>query len=292
MPDDRPSTVRIKETALQLHLLPRLGAFRVDDITTQEIDALSAELSEKGLSPKTRANILAILRTSLRKAVEWNLIRSAPCFPKVSLSKPKLRFLTEAEELALLGAAPDGFWRTLLLFLVHTGTRFSEAAALHWSEVHSEEVIPYVTISHGGWRGIRGPTKTGEPRSVPLSPALLEALRTLPRTNDHVFPQAHGRVMMNAASESKYIYKFCDMAGIRRCAFHALRHTFGTRMAAAGVPVPVLQQWMGHTSIKTTMRYVHVDEATALAFAPAIQRALPVPWAPSPRVPPKVLTDG
>jgi integrase len=37
--------------------------------------------------------------------------------------------------------------------------------------------------------------------------------------------------------------------------FHDLRHTFGTRMAAAGVPMRTLQEWMGHRSITTTQRY-------------------------------------
>ena len=37
--------------------------------------------------------------------------------------------------------------------------------------------------------------------------------------------------------------------------FHDLRHTFGTRMAAAGVPLRTLQEWMGHRDIKTTMIY-------------------------------------
>jgi integrase len=37
--------------------------------------------------------------------------------------------------------------------------------------------------------------------------------------------------------------------------FHDLRHTFGTRMAAAGVPMGTLHEWMGHRDIETTQRY-------------------------------------
>src|SRR5262249_52884132 len=37
--------------------------------------------------------------------------------------------------------------------------------------------------------------------------------------------------------------------------FHNLRHTFGTAMAAAGVPMRTLQEWMGHADIQTTERY-------------------------------------
>ena len=64
--------------------------------------------------------------------------------------------------------------------------------------------------------------------------------------------------------------------------YHDLRHTFGTRCAAAGVPLTTLQQWMGHASITTTQVYVHWqpqhDDAARLtrAFATgaaAVERA-------------------
>jgi integrase len=44
-------------------------------------------------------------------------------------------------------------------------------------------------------------------------------------------------------------------AGVREVRFHDLRHTFGTRMAAAGVPMRTLQEWMGHRDFKTTLIY-------------------------------------
>jgi integrase len=45
-------------------------------------------------------------------------------------------------------------------------------------------------------------------------------------------------------------------AGVRQVRFNDLRHTFGTRMAAAGVPMRTLQEWMGHRDIKTTEIYI------------------------------------
>jgi hypothetical protein len=55
--------------------------------------------------------------------------------------------------------------------------------------------------------------------------------------------------------------------------FHDLRHTFGTRMAAAGVPMRTLQEWMGHRDLATTQIYAdyapsaHEAEMVAVAFA-------------------------
>jgi integrase len=45
------------------------------------------------------------------------------------------------------------------------------------------------------------------------------------------------------------------VAGVRSIRFHDLRHTFGTRMAAAGAPLRTIQEWMGHRDYKTTEIY-------------------------------------
>ncbi len=44
-------------------------------------------------------------------------------------------------------------------------------------------------------------------------------------------------------------------AGLRAVRFHDLRHTFGTRMAATGAPLRMIQEWMGHRDYKTTSLY-------------------------------------
>ena len=57
---------------------------------------------------------------------------------------------------------------------------------------------------------------------------------------------------------SKILTRFkhaLDAAGVRKVRFHDLRHTFGTRMAGAGVPLRTLQEWMGHRDYKTTLVY-------------------------------------
>lgn len=61
-------------------------------------------------------------------------------------------------------------------------------------------------------------------------------------------------------------------AGVREVRFHDLRHTFGTRMASAGVPMRTLQEWMGHRDYKTTLIYAdyapsaHESEMVEQAF--------------------------
>jgi integrase len=60
-------------------------------------------------------------------------------------------------------------------------------------------------------------------------------------------------------------------AGVREIRFHDLRHTFGTRMAGAGVPMRTLQEWMGHSDLTTTLRYADYspDQAGGARYAEA-----------------------
>lgn len=49
----------------------------------------------------------------------------------------------------------------------------------------------------------------------------------------------------------------CRDAGVRPMRFHDLRHTFGTRLAASGVPLRTIQEFLGHADAKTTQIYAH-----------------------------------
>ena len=79
---------------------------------------------------------------------------------------------------------------------------------------------------------------------------------TAGRTGSEVMLRKANGDAWRTSHQLRPIAQACQRAKINPpVSFHALRHTFGTRMAAVGVPMRTLQEWMGHRDIETTQRY-------------------------------------
>jgi integrase len=129
-------------------------------------------------------------------------------------------------------------------------------------------------------RGEYGTPKTlRSSRSVPLADRVAAALELHSRRSgyqaddDLVFCHPDTGRPLDRSKLLKRFKAALKLAGARPVTFHGLRHTFGTRMAAAGVPMRTLQEWMGHRDFKTTLRYAdyapsaHEGEQVNRAFA-------------------------
>jgi len=258
--NNRPSTWREKALHLRNHLLSPLGTMRLDAITKARTDQLIANLKQANLAPKTINNILTTLRCSLNTAQEWGLIAHAPRIRCLKVPSQRFSYLDEGEVTALERTMQPGFWRTLILFFLSTGVRFGEAAALHWEDVQLATDSPYVRVCYSASRGTIGPTKTGRIRLVPLTDQMVTELRTLKTTSltGLVFTTENGNVMRSEHAK-RALHRRCTKAGIRRVSWHALRHTFATRLTTLGVPLRAIQELLGHSTIQTTCRYAHAE---------------------------------
>jgi integrase len=128
-----------------------------------------------------------------------------------------------------------------------------------------------------------GAPKHDRVRKVPLSPALLMELQQLPKRGLWVLCGADGaplpyREMLDT------LHRIYQRAGVAvpvsedgtTMPWHSLRHTFGTECAKRGGPIPTLRDLMGHTDVKTTLRYVTVtseDRCIAIQRAFGAERA-------------------
>lgn len=191
-----------------------------------------------------------------------------------------IRFLEPVEVEALAVAAIDGpcqaIDRALYLTAAMTGLRQGELIALRWRDVDWKAAR--VRVRQNYVLGEFGtPKSRRSTRSVPMADQVAGELDRLFQSSRH---QADDDLAFADPFTAGPLAKAAILRRYRRAlkaarldpahTFHHLRHTFGTRMAAAGVPMRTLQEWMGHRDIDTTQRYAdYAPSAHESAFVEA-----------------------
>jgi site-specific recombinase XerD len=100
--------------------------------------------------------------------------------------------------------------------------------------------------------------------------------------SEWLFPNDAGEPYYDRNLLGRKLWPVCEKLGIPRFGWHSLRHTFSTYVGNSGVPLPVLQYLLGHTSVETTMIYTHplleaarkaVEQIAAILLPSAPHRA-------------------
>ena len=171
--------------------------------------------------------------------------------------KPKrLPVVLSVEEVAqLLEAAWPGRQRMLMQTAYACGLRISELVELQVTDIDSARMV--VNVRQG---------KGAKDRQVPLSVRLLSELRRWwchHRRKPWLFPGSTEGSMdkpMNVTSVQRMCQKVVARAKLKKKAtMHTLRHSYATHLLEAGVDVVTLQKLLGHTSLATTARYLHLS---------------------------------
>jgi len=143
--------------------------------------------------------------------------------------------------------------RVLVRLLIRSGLRRFEAAALNVEDLHLEGEPPYLVVRNG---------KGGKVREIPLDGEIAGDLRVLVglRRNGPVFRSRKGGRNLTGGQVERIVRRTAEAAGLDGIHAHALRHAYATYHLAAGTPLHAVQQFLGHSSIKTTQVYLHVLE--------------------------------
>src|SRR6266540_3089418 len=197
---------------------------------------------------------LAILSGIFAMAVDYEEIPQNPCKKVESLpeNNQRTRHLSFDEEDRLFVALTGDrqHLRTLVTVAIYSGPRRGELLKLRWSNVDFD--LNAINFTE---------TKTNKDRSVPMESIVQEALlelRDQAGEAEYVFTNPDTGTRYTDIKKS--FSAACREAGITNFTFHDLRHTFGTRLADAGVDVVKIKESMGHASIVTTMRYIHATD--------------------------------
>ena len=224
-----------------------------------------------------------------------------PAISEDEIFEPK--FLSESEAIAIVNAAKSHPLELTVIIGVYYGLRRGEICGLRWSAISFDTntitVNHTIAVARVRKKGKNDPGYDVQPRhkvvfsrnrgkskkslrSLPLVPELRTMLLEVKKRQEY-YRELCGNCYNNEFAD--YIYtdemgkrnnpdyitrtfpRFLERNGFSRIRFHDLRHTSGSLLVAKGVPMKLVQEWLGHSDFNLTANvYAHLDKSvTALA---------------------------
>jgi integrase/recombinase XerD len=231
-----------------------------------------------------------LLRNDLTRSVQYSRVLAVPS--KKARQQPSTYL--EADDVRAIIAKPDrqthAGWRdyTLLLFLYNCGARAAEATAVQWADLQLTQ--PRQARLHGKGR---------KERLLPLWRETADALHRLygmkmSTNQQYVFVNRHGQPLTRdgiAYILRKYtsaVAKERPALGHKQITPHVLRHSCAVALLQSGTDITVIRDYLGHSSVGTTGRYITVnlqmkrDAMEAFWRHSGIEPASTKPWKPKP----------
>ena len=220
--------------------------------TDQILDYLHA-LKDKGMSWSKIKLEVAALKYFYREMAEDEPLASSIPYPKAEKSLPLV--LSREELLRLFDAAPNPKHRLILRLIYGSGLRRNELIHLRITDIETFDGKCRIRINK---------SKGGKDRYTVLSQKLLPELRAYYRAcrpKEYLF-NGQGKGTPMSTELLRYIMQGAlKRSGIKKpVSLHTLRHSFASHALEDGMNIKSLQQLLGHSSIQTTMIYLHVSE--------------------------------
>jgi integrase len=266
------------ESKVRVHLKPAIGRIKLKDLRADDLQVLYAQKTAAGKSARTVEYIHTTIRKALERAEAWDLVTKNVA----RHAKPPKKGHTEHDVLSrdqvrrFFEAAQGDRFEALYILALTTGMRRGEILGLKWADIDLRRgylrVLRSLSTDHGPPVEV-APKREASKRPVKLMPEavsllcahkkrqLEERLRAGPRWEDngYVFPTTVGTGMSGNNLRNRSLRPLLERAGLPPLTFHELRHTFATLELEIGTPAKVVQEILGHASIKQTLdTYSHV----------------------------------
>ncbi|MFZ2310673.1 MAG: site-specific integrase [Patescibacteria group bacterium] len=253
--NNKPSEIKRKRYTLSSHLVPYFGKYQLTDIRSLSIEEYKTYKLKKCYNPKSINNHLSVLAKCLRTALDWEITKTVPRIKMLKSQPNKFDHLTQEESEQLLSTA-TGKWHDMILTALYTGVRIGELLALSWEDVNLKDKV--LTVKNSFSAGILSSTKSNRIRYIPLVDELCELLESLQQDTGFIFIDPENNNYPSPEACRRNLGWICEKANLRHIGWHTLRHTFASRLAANSINIIAIKDLMGHSEIRTTMRYVHL----------------------------------
>ncbi len=294
------NTVYSYRSRFDNHIRRPLGRFKVSAIERRQIIGLFSDIAGKkgtNMANACRALLVQIFQSACYDGIiSTNIAETIPALKKADDAPPARetihRALTTTEIARFMEAAANSHYFHAFRFMLATGTRAGECAGLKWNDVDYKNGVIHirrtVTRDENGRPLLGSTTKTKKSRrDIPINAEIGEILAAQRAQNTAlfgnqfdmgalIFPTRDNTVtcaviMSNCIGQmiDAYNRRNKDGARLERFTVHAFRDTFASKAAAAGVPLNVLKELLGHSSYAMTADlYGHIyDEQKRDAMA-------------------------
>jgi integrase len=285
----RPSTWAAYKMLAEVHIIPALGSVPLQRLTAAQLNALYADLLEKGrcdgkggLSPRSVAYVHATIRKALAEAVGWQYLTrnvADQATPPRQQANGDLRTWSAEELRAFLAHVEGDRLYGAYVLAATTGLRRGELLGLRWRDLDlgaGRLSVTQTLVSVNYAVSFSTPKTAAGRRSVALDPATVAALKAhrkrlleerlslglgAPGPDDVVFAALDGSPLHPGQFSDRFD-RLVKGAGVPRIRFHDLRHTHATLALRAGVHPKVVSDRLGHSMISVTLdTYSHAIPA-------------------------------
>lgn len=253
------------------HIMDELGQTYIEDINNKSLQnfIIKKMSSPYNLSGKTLKNIMLIIKSSIKKAINEGVIDYIDLtfvYPKET--KPtKIKVFGEKEQKRLVKYCKNDLNNRNLGILLSllTGIRIGELAALRWKHIDLsnkiisvEQTLQRIQTENQKTKVIITTPKTNASiRSIPINQELLYLLKQL-NTNEDYFVLSGNDKYIEPRTYRRYYKKILQLNKIQHLNFHSLRHSFATNCINLKVSPKIVSEILGHSDIKMTLQlYVH-----------------------------------
>lgn len=275
----KESTISRYNHILQRHIQPFLGNYQISEIGVALLEEYIDYLLQHGrldgsggLSPKSVADIIVVIKSSMRYAQENGYpVNCSPAGLSVKRSKKDMRVLSkkEQQQLECVLMQDTDLTKFMVLLCLYTGIRIGEACALRWEHLQLDSGILKVRET---MQRIQAPqnitTKTKviitEPKSacskrdIPLPKFLIQYAAQFQAERKAFVLTGETDQFIEPRTLQNRFRNYVEASGIEHANYHALRHTFATRCVELGFEIKSLSEILGHANVNITLnKYVH-----------------------------------
>lgn len=235
---------------------PKFGHLQLDQIRRQPVQTFHAALLEdEQLSPASADHHVKLLRRMLNLAVQWEMIESNPLqgIQLFNADNKVEHNLDETELARLLDVLQTDENRAICriaMFLLSTGARLNEAKQATWDQIDRSNRL---------WRIPATNSKSRKVRTVPLNDSAIHILDQVAEASESEYVFANRQTGKPYASIMKVWRRLRTKAGLPHLRLHDLRHQFASLLVSRGRTLYEVQQILGHSDPKVTMRYAHLS---------------------------------